>query len=105
AKEASDLVALGTVEVDRISPRRPIAIREVRAKTSEIVTVRPEGVVDDVQRHRKPASVAGIHQALEAVRPAIAVAGSPEIDAVGSPPAGPPELRQPHRHHMRGDQG
>src|SRR5262249_7599695 len=94
--EASDLVALGTIEVDRISPRRPIAIREVRAKTCEVIPARSEVVVDDVQDHRKSASVAGVYQALEALRPAIAVAGSPEIDAVVSPPVRSRKFRNRH---------
>jgi hypothetical protein len=101
AEEASDLVATGPVDVDRITPRRPVPVREVRAEVSEVVADGPEVVVHDVQDHRESPGVAGIHQALEALRPAIGVVGGPEIDAIVAPPARPRELRDRHELDVR----
>src|SRR5437763_913171 len=48
------LVAVGSVEVDGRSPRRPVAVGEVRAEVGQVVPLRTDVVVDDVEHDAEP---------------------------------------------------
>ena len=61
-KEAHDFVALGSVEVEAQAPRSPVAVAEVRAKIPEIVSFRPQVVVDHVEHDGDLALVTGVDE-------------------------------------------
>ena len=58
AQEAADLLAALVVEVDRVAPRRRVAMSEVRAELPEVIAGGPEMVVDDVEDHRESGGMA-----------------------------------------------
>lgn len=59
------LVASGVVVVDRPAPRRPVfVLREIRPVFPQIVALRPEVVVNNVEDDRKPAVVACVNKPL-----------------------------------------
>jgi hypothetical protein len=93
------LVAVRAVEVDRLPPRGPVAVGEVRSEAAEVVPLRPQVVVDDVEDHRQPPAVAGVDQLLQALRPAVAVLGGEGISAVIAPVPLPGKLRHRHQFH------
>ena len=68
---ATDLVAVRSVEVEPVPPRRLIAVREIRTQLGEVVPLRAEMVVHHVEQHGEARTVCGVDQALEAVRPAV----------------------------------
>ena len=51
-EEFAHAVARGTVEIERCSPRRVVAVREVRAELAQVVLLGPEMVVDHIEHHR-----------------------------------------------------
>ena len=69
AEEPADLVAAGVIEIDRVAPRRVVAVGEIRAEPAQVVAGRSEVVVDDVENDRQAAGVAGVDQPLQIVRP------------------------------------
>ena len=50
------------------APRRLVRLREVRSELAEVVAIRPEMVVDDVEDHAEPDLVARADQTLELLR-------------------------------------
>src|SRR5690606_14711158 len=92
-QKTAHLEAARPVEVQRITPGSAISIREVRPVHGEVVPVRPEVVVNDVEQHGEPARVARIDEALEARRTAVGVVRRIQIDAVVAPAARPWKLR------------
>jgi hypothetical protein len=83
--EPADLVALATVDVERLAPRRPVAVGEVGAELAEVVPLGAEVVVDDIEDDREPPPVAGVDQLLQVVRMAVGAVGRVQIDAVIAP--------------------
>ena len=61
-EEAHDFVALRSVEVEAQAPRSPVAVAEVRAKIPEIVSFRPQVVVDHVEHDGDLALVTGVDE-------------------------------------------
>src|SRR4029450_4084533 len=78
--EPADEVRPGPVQVDRVAPGGGGAVGEVGAELAEVVPVRPEVVVDDVQDHGQPGVVAGVD---EAAQPGRAGGGGGERGQVG----------------------
>ena len=72
-EEVYDLVAMRPVKVDGLPPRRAIAICEVRPEVGEVVPLRAEVVVNNVEHNGEATLVAGIHEALQAERAAVCV--------------------------------
>ena len=94
------------VVVDRIAPGRVIAIGEVVVRERpQVIAVRPEVVVDDIQDDGQPVLVGGVDKAFEAVWAAVHVAGREQVDAVIAPVARARELgnwqRLERRHAKR----
>jgi len=65
------MIAVRSIIVDRQPPGSPVTIREIGAKLTEIIPLRPEMVVDDVQNYRESGCMAGIYEPLQSVRPPI----------------------------------
>src|SRR5690606_40295417 len=63
ADEASHFVAACVVVIERLAPRRMVAISEVRTELAQVVSARSEVVVDDVQKDRHAAAMAGVDEA------------------------------------------
>ena len=99
-EEPPHLVAIATVEVQRIAPGRAVVVREVRAVIAEVVPLRTEVVVDDVQDQGEALGMAGVDEALEPLGPAIRVVGGEEVGAVVAPVARARKGR--HRHQLDG---
>ena len=68
AEEPAHLVAAGAVEVDRVAPRRVVAVGEVRPKLAKVIPLWSEVVVDDVEDHGEPAGVTRVDKPLQIVR-------------------------------------
>ena len=96
AEEPAHLVAIGTVQVHRVSPGSAVAVGEVRAEPAQVIPLRAEVVVDHVQEHGEAPGVAGVHQAFEPVGTAVGLVGSEEVHPVVAPAAGSGE--PVHRH-------
>ena len=90
----------GAVEVDGLPPVRGVPVGEVvRRELLEVVAVRPEMVVDDVQDDGQPMAMRLIHEPAQVVRLAVEAGGREEIDAVVAPAESPGELGD--RHHLQ----
>src|SRR5690349_10607676 len=92
-----DFVAARSVEIDGLSPGRTVPVGEIRPKIGQVVSFRPQMVVDDVQYHRHSALVAGINQSHQASWSAIGALGGKRICAVVSPIAPTRELGHWHQ--------
>ena len=76
------------VVVDCFTPRRVKALGEiVGRKVAQVVAVRSEVVVDDVQDDREAVLVRGVDEAFHGRGPAIDMGGREQIDAVIAPVA------------------
>lgn len=101
-EEAAHLVAVGPVEVERRAPGRLVTIGEVGAEVLEVVPLRSEVVVDDVEKQRQPLRMAGIHQTAEPLGPSVRLVRGEQRGAVVAPVAIAREGH--HRHQLeRGD--
>src|SRR5262249_37530142 len=84
---AADFVALWPIEVDRFTPRRAVAVGEVRREFGQVVPFRPEVVVDDVENDREPNAVSPIDEAPQSIGAPISTLCRVEMRAVVSPVA------------------
>ena len=87
--KAAYFVAIGAVEIDGIPPGSGMAIGEIRREAPEIISRRPEMVINNVKDHGQAARVAGIHQVFEIIGRPIGVMRRIKIDPVITPPAVP----------------
>ncbi len=95
--EAADRVAVGVVQVERLTPRGAVAIGEVRPEVAEPVAARSEVVVDDVEHDAEASGVAGVDEPGQAVRSAVGLVHGPESDAVVAPAVAAGEGRDRHQ--------
>ena len=49
---SADLIAPGLVEIDRLSPRRLVEIREIRTEIRQVISLRTNVVVNHVEHYR-----------------------------------------------------
>ena len=98
---APHFVAVGTIEVEPVAPRRLVAVREVGTESRQVVPLRAEVVVDHVEQNRESGAVRGIHQPLEPVRAAVRALHRVERHAVVPPVAAAGELGHRHDLHRR----
>src|SRR5215469_589870 len=87
AEEAPHFIGERVIEVDRVSPRRLIAISMIGAVTLKEISARPKMVVNNVEYNAKARGVTRVNQALQAIRPAVGMMGRPQVDAVVAPSA------------------
>src|SRR5690348_575177 len=95
-EEAPDRFAVSAIEIDGLTPRRAVAIGEIRTKIIEVIALRAEVVVDDVESHGHSQFVAGVDEALEPVPAAVGVLNRKWIDAVIAPVALAGKLSERH---------
>ena len=98
--ERAHLVGSRLVEVDRRAPRGQVRVGEVRPERGQPVA-RADVVVDDVQVDGQAARVAGVHEALERVRPAVGLVHRPQADSVVPPAVIAGERGHRHQLHHR----
>ena len=78
--------------------------KELRRVAREIISLRAEVIVDDVEKHHQPARVCGIDQRLEIVGPAVDAVRRKQQNAVVTPVPASGKIRD--RHQLdRGDPG
>ena len=74
-----------------------ICVEEVVGIGVQIVPVRPEVVVDDVEHHHQPARMRRVDEGLQIVRRAVGLVRRVEQDAIIAPAAIARELRERHQ--------
>src|SRR5438067_3599328 len=84
-EKPANVVTMRSVEVDRHSPRRLVAIGEIRREFREVIPFRTEVVVDDVEKKRETVLVTGIDEPLQSDRTAIRDLCRADVRAVVSP--------------------
>src|SRR5206468_4958202 len=80
-------LAAGAVEVHRRTPRRRVAIGEVRTVLGQVVPLGAEVVVHDVEEDRQTARVARVHETPQAARSPVRRLRREEVHAIVSPVA------------------
>ena len=96
--ERADDLGAGPVVVDAVAPERAVARGEEGGRVAvQVVALRPEVVVDHVEEDRESAGVAGVHQGLEILRPAVAGLGSEEQHSVVAPAPAAREVGDRHQ--------
>ncbi len=104
--EVAYVLTVRAVVVDPLTPRRHVPIGKVVGREgAQIVSIRPEMVVDHIQEHAQSLGVCRVNKALQVIWPAIDVAGGIEIDPVISPVPAPWTLRYGHQFQCRDTQG
>ncbi|OFX23345.1 MAG: hypothetical protein A2V77_00580 [Anaeromyxobacter sp. RBG_16_69_14] len=83
--EGAHLRGALAVVVHAVTPGRPVTFCEVRTECGEVVPLRPEVVVDDVQAHRETEAVCGVGEAHQGGGAAVALVHRMERHAVVSP--------------------
>ena len=63
-KKLHHFVTVSPIKIDRLSPRSPVRIGEIRPEIRQIIPLRPKMVVNHVEHHRHSALMASIHQSL-----------------------------------------
>src|SRR5208282_2807919 len=96
-EEFARRAGIGTVEIDGLTPFVVVAIGEIsRGEQFEIVSVRAEMIVDDVEDHGDPESMGAVDEAAEISRPTVKACWCEEIDAIVSPAEAAWEFRHGH---------
>src|SRR5258706_7461530 len=95
-KVANHLIAIGSIEVESLSPGRLIFAGEIGPKFSEIISFWPEMVVDNIQDRREAARVAGVDQFLQFSRTTVTILCGIGSNPVVSPVSPARELRYRH---------
>ena len=96
-EEVADAVAVGLVVIEGVAPGGSILAGEVRAEIPQIVALRTQVVVDDVENRGHALAMDGIDQRLEAGRAAVGILDRIGIDAVIAPVAVSWELCYRHQ--------
>src|SRR5690606_23454947 len=73
---------------------------EVRAKMIQVIAIRPQVVVDNVQQYRQPLVMASIDQALESFGSAISVMRRIQCHTIITPAMTARKFRHRHEFHM-----
>src|SRR5512143_397662 len=84
-KKVPHLVAVRTVEVNRVAPWRPVPVSEVGSVPAEVVALRAEMVINYVEDHRQTFFMGRIDQLFQAGGTAVSILGSEGINPVVSP--------------------
>ena len=93
----ADAVGALAVEVDRLAPRRLVALGEERPEGLErLHAARADVVVDDVEDDAQARAVGGVDEARQAVRAAVGRVRGREVDAVVAPAVVAGELGDRH---------
>jgi hypothetical protein len=95
--ESPDLITPRPIKVDSRTPWRLVAVSKIRCVITEIVSLRSQMVVNDVEKDGQAVPVAGISEILQPVRSAITVLRGVKRNAIIPPVPFPGELRHGHQ--------
>src|SRR6202521_1389406 len=96
-EEFARRAGIGTVKIDGLTPFVVVAIGEIsRGEQFEIVSVRAEMVVDDIEDDGDPESMGTVDEAAKIHRSAVEPGWREEVDAVISPSEPAREFRNGH---------
>src|SRR5712671_6987878 len=96
-KEAANGAALRAVEIDGLSPRRPISVAEIRSELAEVVSFRSKVVVYNIESHSEPMGVCGVNESLKREWTSVTILDGKRVDAVVAPIARSGKLRYGHQ--------
>ena len=97
-EEVSHHPAVRPIKVDRLAPGCRMARGEkLRRVFAQVISLRPEVVVDHVQYHHDAPGVGTLDQALQIIRPAVSAMGSKRKNSVVAPIARPGKIGQRHQ--------
>src|ERR1700675_1110901 len=97
----ADFVAVRPVVVDGASPRSSVPVREVWAEVAQIISLRSEVVIDDIQYDGDAFFMAGVEEGFKTLRPAIRGLDCKGRHAVVSPVARAGKLGDRHEFDCR----
>src|SRR5262249_28566555 len=84
--EFADRFRIRSVEIDRVTPVVVVLGREIIFReNAEIISVRPEVVIDHVENDREAEAVRFINECAQVVRLSVEMTGGKEIDAIVAP--------------------
>jgi hypothetical protein len=96
-EEAAHVLAVGTIEVDGITPRCLVSIGGVRAELVQMVPGGPEVVVHNVEQNADPPRVSRVDEPLQCLRPSVRLVHRVRRDPVVPPTAFAVEGRDGHQ--------
>ena len=94
--ELTDGLVVVPVEIHRVAPRGRVMVIEVGAELGQVVPLRSEVVVDDVEDDPESLGMGSVDELLEAGRAAVGVLGGVQIHPVVSPAASAGDLGDRH---------
>src|SRR6201998_1937271 len=101
---AANVVTLRAIEIDGLAPRSSVRIGKIRSKIRQIVSLRAQMVVYDVEHYGHPLSMASVYKSLEGRGASVGVLHCEGIDAVIAPIAPSRKLRYGHELDCRDSQ-
>src|SRR5207248_642135 len=85
------------VKIERLAPFAFVAVGEIiLGKNSQIISVRTEVIVNDIENQTEARGVCLVRKAAEIIRVAVEARRREDIDAIVTPPKFPGELRDRH---------
>src|SRR5208283_597361 len=96
----SDFVAAGSVKIEGHAPGGAIPVREIGSKISEVVSLRPQMVVDNIQNNGQSFPMARINESLQPIGPPVCILNRKRVSPVVAPVAASRKL--PRRHKFNG---
>src|ERR1700733_4770594 len=97
---SANLIAAGAIEIDSLSPRCLVEVREIGAEIREVIPFRTEVVVDHIEHHRDALLMARVDERFECSGAAIGGLDGVRVNAVIAPVTTSGELS--HRHQFDG---
>ncbi len=88
---------IGVAVIDRAAPRGLRVGEELRRDAGEVISLRAEVIVDDVEKHHQPARMRGVDQRLEVLGPAVTAVRRERQHAVIAPVPAAGKIRQRHQ--------
>src|ERR1700756_2257910 len=84
-KKSDYFVAVRSVEVDGLPPRRAISVGEIWAEVRQVIALRAEVVIDHVEHNRHFTLMTSVHESFQSLRPAVTVLHGERVYAVVAP--------------------
>src|ERR1700683_2548503 len=101
---SADLIALGVVEIDSLSPRRLVEVREIRTEISQVITLWTKMVVDHIEHYRDFEFMARVDQRFQPQRASVRSLDRIGVNSVISPVALSGKLSYRHQFDCRNAQ-
>ena len=99
--EPAHPVAMRAIEIDCRTPHGLVLIGEVRSELPQMISIRPQMVINDVQQYGQTLCMTGIDEIGKLPRRAIGRKRCEHINAVISPATSTRKCRQGHQFKMR----